>query len=158
MLRQYFARRSRGGDNPLRVGTIAIGAIYYIQPDHWWRERFRGAPACHEPWMVEAFFNGTVEAAFRDPTTREWRSLHIKGRSDVATVRSLRSGRTQRIAVRILQLHDDEGLSPGAQNYPTLPPTALVEGYFRRQYGLPSSAERPAARSVIASRKIQGDL
>ena len=28
MMRQYFAQRSMGGDNPLRVGVIAIGAIY----------------------------------------------------------------------------------------------------------------------------------
>ncbi len=130
MLRQYFAQRCRGGDNPLRIGTIASGAIYYIQPDHWWRDRYRGAPTCREPWMVEAFFNGTVEAAYRDPETREWRSLYIRGRSDFALIRSLRSGRKQRIAVRTLQLHDDEGLSPGAQNYPTLPTAALVERYF----------------------------
>ena len=135
MLRQYFAQRCRGGDNPLRIGTIAIGAIYYIQPDHWWRDRYRGAPTCREPWMVEAFFNGTVEAAYRDLETREWRSLYIRGRSDFALIRSLRSGRKRRIAVRTLQLHDDEGLSPGVQSYPTLPPSALVEGYFRRENG-----------------------
>jgi hypothetical protein len=140
MLRQYFAQRCRGGDNPLRVGTIAIGAIYYIQPDHWWRERFRGAATCREPWIVETFFNGILEAAFRDPETRQWRSLYIKGRSDFALVRSLRSGSKQRIAVRILQRHDDEGLSFGPQSYPTLPPAALLEGYFRRQYGFRPSA------------------
>ena len=145
MLRQYFAQRCRSGDNPLRVGTIAIGSIYYIQPDHWWRERFRGAPPCREPWIVEAFFNGTLEAAFRDPETRQWRSLYIKGRSDFALVRSLRSGRKQRIPVRILRLHDDEGLSSGPQSYPTLPPAALLEGYLRRQYGIRPSAQSAAA-------------
>ncbi|GLR66912.1 hypothetical protein GCM10010909_15920 [Acidocella aquatica] len=148
MIRHYFAQRSRGGDNPLRIGTIAIGAIYYIQPDHWWRERFRGAPTCREPWIVEAFFNGTVEAAFRDPSTRQWRSLYIKGRSDVALIRSLRTGRSQRIAVRILQLHDDEGLSPGPQSYPTLPPAAIVDGYLRHQYGLHPSAQKTAESSA----------
>jgi hypothetical protein len=145
MLRHYFAQRSPGGNNPLRVGTIAIGAIYYIQPDHWWRERFRGKPSCREPWIVEAFFKGTVEAAFRDPETRQWRSLYIKGRSDFALIRSLRTGRKQRIAVRILQLHDDEGLSSGSQSYPTWPSAALLDGYFRRQYGLLPSAQRTAA-------------
>jgi hypothetical protein len=144
MLRQYFAQRCRGGDNPLRVGTIAIGAIYYIQPDHWWRERFRGAATCRDPWIVEAFFNGTVEAAFRDPETRQWRSLYIKGRSDFALVCSLRTGSKQRIAVRILQLHDDEGLSNGSQSYPTLPTAALVVGYFHCQYGLHRSAQKTA--------------
>ena len=31
MLRQYYAQRCRGGDNPLRVGVIAVGSIYYLQ-------------------------------------------------------------------------------------------------------------------------------
>ena len=145
MLRHYFAQRCRGGDNPLRIGTIAIGSIYYIQPDHWWRERFRGKAECREPWMVEAFFNGTIEAARRDPETREWRSLYITGRSDFALIRSLRTGRRERIAVRILQLHDDEALCAGSPHYPALPPEALVEGYFRRQYGARSAARKPPA-------------
>jgi len=136
MLRQYFAQRCRGGDNLLRIGTIAIGAIYYIQLDHWWRDRYRGAPTCREPWMVEAFFNGTVEAAYRDPETREWRSLYIRGRSDFALIRSLRSGCKQRIAVRTLQRHEDEGLSRGPQTYPILLPAELVQRYVNRHHRL----------------------
>jgi hypothetical protein len=148
MFRQYFAQRCRGGDNPLRVGTIAVGAIYYIQPDPWWRERFWGSPTRREPWMVEAFLNGTVEAARRDPETRQWCSLYVKGRSDFALVRSLRTGRREQIAVRILQLHDDQGLLPGMQAYPALPAPALVDAYFRRNYG-----SRPAARPASPSDK-----
>jgi hypothetical protein len=146
MFRQYFAQRCRGGDNPLRVGTIAVGAIYYIQPDPWWRERFWGEPEHREPWIVEAFLNGTVEAVRRDPQTREWLPLYVKGRSDFALVRSLRTGRREHIAVRILQLHDDQGLSPCMQSYPILPAPSLVDAYFRRNYG-----SRPAARPACPS-------
>ena len=153
MLRHYFAQRCRGGDNPLRIGTIAIGSIYYVQPDHWWRERFRGKADCREPWMVEAFFNGTIEAARRDPETREWRSLYITGRSDFALIRSLRTGRVQRISVRNLHLHDDEGLSHSVQNYPTLPPPSLVERYFRRRHGFIPAARKDAALSQPARSK-----
>ena len=41
MIRQYFAhrRRGRGGCNPLGVGVIAVGAIFYIQNEGWWRDR-----------------------------------------------------------------------------------------------------------------------
>jgi len=158
MLRHYFAQRCRGGrchggDNPLRIGTIAIGSIYYVQPDHWWRERFRGKAECREPWMVEAFFNGTIEAARRDPETREWRSIYITGRSDFALIRSLRTGRALRIAVRSLHLHDDEGLSHSVQNYPTLPPPCLVERYFRRRHGFIPAARKDAALSQPARSK-----
>ena len=33
MIRQYFAPRCRGGSNPLRVGVIATGSIYYLQDE-----------------------------------------------------------------------------------------------------------------------------
>jgi hypothetical protein len=145
MFRQYFAHRFCGRDNPLRVGTIAAGAIYYIQPDSWWRDRFRGRPDCREPWMVEAFFNGTLAAACRDQVTGNWRSLYIKGRSDMALIRSLRTARTKQIAVGVLRLHDDEGLCPGIQGYPTLPDRSLVEGYFRGRQAQRNPARKAAA-------------
>ena len=44
MIRQYFAHRRRGGCNPLGVGVIPVGAIFYIQDEGWWRDRYRGAP------------------------------------------------------------------------------------------------------------------
>lgn len=55
MIRQYFAHRRRGGCNPLGVGVIPVGAIFFIQDDGWWRDRYRGAPICRDPWIVEAF-------------------------------------------------------------------------------------------------------
>ena len=130
MIRQYFASRCRGGDNPLRVGTIAIGAIYYLQGDHWWHDRYRGTPQCHHPWIVEAFLNGLLGAARRDPATGHWVSLYIAGRSDMAIVRSLRTGRRRNIAVRALQAHDDEGLYPTCPAYPDLPALASIRRYF----------------------------
>ena len=100
-----------GGHNPLRIGVIPVGAIFYLQDDHWWRDRYRGRPICREPWIVTAFFNGTMGASRRNRETGHWESTYIAGRSDMALVRSLRDGRLQRVAVRTLILHDDEGLS-----------------------------------------------
>ena len=60
MIRQYKAQRFKGGQNPLRIGVIPVGAIFYLQDDHWWRERYRGKPICREPWIVTAFLNGTM--------------------------------------------------------------------------------------------------
>ena len=131
MIRQYFAGRCRGGDNPLRVGTIAVGAIYYLQDDHWWRDRYRGSPQCRDPWIVEAFLNGLLGAARRDPATGHWLSLYIAGRSDMAIVRSLRTGRRRDIAVRVLQAHDDASLYPVCPAYPTLPTPAAIRRYRR---------------------------
>lgn len=31
MIRQYGAQRCQGGDNPLRVGVIAVGSLFYLQ-------------------------------------------------------------------------------------------------------------------------------
>jgi hypothetical protein len=44
VIRQYFAHRRCGGCNPLGVGVIPVGAIFYIQDEGWWRDRYRGAP------------------------------------------------------------------------------------------------------------------
>jgi hypothetical protein len=131
MIRQYFAQRSKGGDNPLRVGTIAIGSIYYLQDDGWWRDRFRGAPLCRNPWIVEAYLNGILGAARRDPATGHWMSLYIAGRSDMALVRSLRDGRRRHVAVHLLQAHDDEAICCEPTAYPDLPSAAAIERYHR---------------------------
>lgn len=120
MMRQYKARRFQGGDNPLRVGTIAAGSIYYVQG-----AGPRGAgdgPACRTPWIVEGFLNGALAAARRDRATGRWEDAFLSGRSDVAVVRSLRDRRdVRRVAVRELQACDDEGLSKGETRYPALP-------------------------------------
>jgi hypothetical protein len=121
MIRQYYAQRRRGGDNPLGVGVIPAGAIFYLQPDCWWRDRYRGKPVCRDPIIVEAFLNGTVAAARRNPDTGRWEDLFLAGRSDIAIVRSLRDGRRAMVAVRILILHEDEGLRRDPATYPELP-------------------------------------
>jgi hypothetical protein len=104
MIRQYYAQRCRGGHNPRRVGVIPVGAIFYVQDDCWWRDRFRGRPVCREPWIVEAFLNGTIGAGRRNRETGPWESVFIPGRSDMAVIRSLRTSRRRQIAVRVLIL------------------------------------------------------
>ena len=121
MIRQYYAQRCRGGCNPLRVGVIPAGAIFYIQNDGWWRDRYRGRPVCREPWIVEAFLNGMVGAGRRNAETGLWEDVYVVGRADMAVVRSLRTGRRRQIAVRILILHEDEGLRRDEATYPDLP-------------------------------------
>jgi hypothetical protein len=133
MIRQYFAHRFMGGHNPLHIGSIAVGSIYYLQDDSWWRDRFRGAPQRREPWIVDSFFNGTMGAARRDPTTGHWMSLYIAGRSDMALCRSLRTGRKRRVAVRLLHLHDDEGLSATINSNPDHPPPHLIDRYLHQR-------------------------
>ena len=125
MIRQYFAHRRRGGCNPLGVGVILVGAIFYIQNEGWWRDRYRGAPICRNPWMLEAFLNGTLAAARRNPETGMWQDLYLAGRSDTALVRSLRDGRRHRIAVRVLILHEEHGLAAQPCPYPDLPSLRL---------------------------------
>ena len=124
-MRQYGAQRRCGGPNPLGVGVIAVGAIFYLQDPRWFNERYPSSPVCRVPWQVEAFTNGVLHAARRDAETRQWRDSYWSGRSDVAVVRSLRDGRRQTVAVRLLVLHDDLGLTKGATAYPTLPDLRL---------------------------------
>ncbi|USQ74104.1 hypothetical protein NF552_22115 (plasmid) [Roseomonas mucosa] len=121
MLRQYHAPRRLGGDNPLGVGTVALGAVFYLQDDSHWRDRTRGAAICRAPWIVEAFLNGHYHAARRDPATGHWLSIAVANRTDLALVRSLRDGRRATVAIRTLQLHDDEGLGWPCNPRPRLP-------------------------------------
>ena len=121
MLRQYHAQRRQGGDNPLGVGTIALGSIFYLQDDGYWRARFGRAAVCRTPWIVESFLNGQYHAARRDPATGHWLSVYAANRTDLAMLRSLRDGRRQSVTVRLLQLHEDEGFGLPDNRYPTLP-------------------------------------
>ena len=129
MIRQYFAQRFQGGANPLRVGVVAVGSIFYLQDEGFFRDHHGGRTICREPWIVEAFLNGQHLAARRDPTTGRWLDTFISGRSDMAVVRSLRNGRRQQVAVRTLQLHDDLGLTKQPSGYPSLPNLR----FYRRQ-------------------------
>lgn len=122
MLRQYYAQRCRGGDNPLRVGVIAVGSIYYLQDEGFFHDRYGGRAVCRTPWIVEAFLNGTMAAARRNRDTGLWEDAYTIGRSDMALVRSLRDrSRVQQVAVRILVVHDDHGLWKEPTQYPTVP-------------------------------------
>lgn len=125
MIRQYKAHRRRGGYNPLGVGVIAIGSIYYLQDRGFFHARFGGRAICRNPWIVEAFLNGTFAAARRNRETGHWEGVIISGRSDIAVVRSLRDGRRCAIAVRILELHDDLGLTMQVTTYPSPPDLSL---------------------------------
>ena len=125
MMRQYRTQRRRGGANPLGVGVVAVGTIYYLQDAGWFSDRYPGPPVCRVPWQVEAFTNGLMCATRRNPDTRRWEDTYRSGRSDMAVVRSLRDGRRRIVAVRLLVLHDDLGLAKGIAGYPTLPDMRL---------------------------------
>lgn len=120
MIRQYRAHRRLGGDNPLGVGIIAGGSIFYLQDDEYF-SRFGGRPICRDPWIVEAFLNGTMGAARRSRGTDLWEDAYLSGRSDTALVRSLRNGRRAIVAVRVLIAHDDLRLSKEPTVYPSRP-------------------------------------
>ena len=130
MLRQYHAQRRQGGDNPLGVGTVALGSIFYLQDDGYWRARFGRTAVCRTPWIVESFLNGQYHAARRDPATGRWLSVYAANRTDLAMLRSLRDSRRQSVAIRLLQLHEDEGFGLPDNRYPTLP--TLLRARHRR--------------------------
>ena len=122
MIRQYYAQRARSGDNPLRVGVVAVGSLLYLQDDGFFRDRFGGTAVCRTPWQVLGFLNGTMGAARRNRDTGRWEDTYLSGRSDMALVRSLRDSRIVRqVAVRTLVLHDDLGLAKQPTLYPILP-------------------------------------
>ncbi len=121
MLRQYHAQRRQGGDNPLGIGTVALGSIFYLQDDGYWRARFGRTAVCRTPWIVESFLNGQYHAARRDPATGHWLSVYAANRTDLAVLRSLRDGRRRTVAIHLLQLHEDEGFGRPDNRYPALP-------------------------------------
>ena len=110
MIRPHHAHRRQGGHNPRGIGVIPAGAIFHLQPDWWWRDRYRGQPRCRDPWIVEAFLNGTLAAARCNPVTGRCEDTYVTRRSDFALLRSRRHSRRQVVAVRVLILHADDGL------------------------------------------------
>ena len=125
MIRQYRTHRRRGGVNPLGVGVIATGSIYYLQDRGFFHDRFGGQAKCRNPWFVEGFLNGTCAAARRNRDTGRWEDVTISGRSDTAVVRSLRDGRQRTVAVHVLELHDNLGLTMQPTTYPSVPDLSL---------------------------------
>ncbi len=128
MLRHYYAQRRRGGVNPLGVGVVAIGSIYRLNHDFTCDDE-TPSDKRRTSWIVEGFLNGQCHAARRDRATGRWISLFISGRSDMAVIRSLRTGRRRSVPIRVLQQHDDHGLWRDPTAYPSLPDLRL---YRRR--------------------------
>ena len=125
-----------GGGNPLRIGIIAPGSIYYLQDQEFF-SRFGGRATCRDPWIVESFVNGTVAAARRSKDSGMWEDVYFAGRSDAAIVRSLRSGRRVQVSVRLLILHDELGLTKGITSYPTRPDMRLYRRNLRSKVSPP---------------------
>lgn len=172
MIRQYYSQRCRGGNNPLRVGVIPAGAIFYLQDDSWWRDRHRGSPVCRTPWIVEGLLNGTLCAARRNRDTGHWEDAYRAGRSDTAIIRSLRDGRRRPIAVRLLILHEDEGLRRDPATYPDLPQICSTKSLhgrvtssiqqasssLTRPPSLPGPAFMPAAPAPLAAKRRRSNF
>ena len=125
MMRQYGAHRRMGGHNPLGVGVIAVGSIFYLQDRAFFSNRFGGQAVCKTPWQVQGFLNGVLHAARRNRDTGLWEDRYRSGRSDLAVIRSLRDGQQRTVAVRLLLLHEEQGLTKGYAAYPTLPDLRL---------------------------------
>jgi hypothetical protein len=132
MIRAYGASGCRPGNNPLRVGVIAVGNIFYLQDQAYFRSRYPQAPVCKTPWIVEAFLNEQLGASSCDPNTGHWRSSLWSGRNDTAVVRSLRDGRRLTVTTHILQVHEDHGLTHGFNGYPSLPDLRLYRTRSRQ--------------------------
>ena len=109
----------------------------------WFSDRYPGPPVCRDPWRVEAFENGLLHAARRDPERDSGGSSYWSGRSDMAVVRSLRDGRQRSVSVRLLTLHEDLGLTKGQ----LLPDAA-------RPAVLPLPAPRARACCSAAARRL----
>ena len=107
------------------MGVIAVGTILYLQNESYFRDRHGGPAVCKVPWQVEAFLNGMMHASRHHRHTGKWQDTYISGRSDMAVVRSLRDGRRRTVAVRLLILHDELGLTKGIAGYPTMPDMRL---------------------------------
>ena len=136
MIRQHRAQRCCGGANPLRVGVIAAGSIYYLQDRGFFDSRLGGHAVCRNPWIVEAFLNGVCAAARRNRCTGQWEDVTRSGRSDTAVVRSLRDGRRRVVNVHLLQAHDELGLSMQPISYPTMPALALYRARGKSRFRL----------------------
>ena len=79
--------------------------------------------------MVKGFLNGTMGANRRNRNTGLREDAYYSRWSDMALVRSLRDRRVVRqVAVRVLQLHEGQGLWKGMPGYPTLPDVSRFGG------------------------------
>lgn len=138
MLRQYYTQRRRGGSNPLGIGVIGVGAVYYLQSLDLSRLPSGRSASYRTPWVVECFLNGTMGASRGNRHTGHWESAYIAGRSDMAVVRSLRDGRCETVSVRLLILHEDLGLWRAPNPYPTMPDLRLYRTKSRAAHPAPA--------------------
>jgi len=123
--------------------VVAVGGLFYLQDEDFFRDSYGGRAVCRDPVQLLAFKNGLLHAARRDPDTGCWKDSVWSGRSDMAVVRSLRDGRCCTVAVRLLVLHDDLGLTKGTTAYPTLPDLRFYRCRFRTRE--PAAALQHAA-------------
>lgn len=105
MTHQYRAVRFRRHANGRWVGTIPVGTIVYIQDNVSPLGGLRHVPVCREPWIVEAWLNRDYQKL----TKGGWVTAQMVG-GHLAQVRSLRTGRRQKIADWILRYCVDAGL------------------------------------------------
>lgn len=65
MLRQYHAQRRQGGDNPLGVGTVALGSIFYLQDDGTGALASAAPPSAAHPgsWRASSTASTTLPGA-----------------------------------------------------------------------------------------------
>ena len=103
MIYQHNAQRTQRHTFPngriVRVGTIPIGEIVYIQDGLRPLSGKRDPFTYRNPWIVEAWHNREYFPAVQGARDRIWMSG-----GHLATVRSLRDGRRQLVADWILRM------------------------------------------------------
>lgn len=107
MLKQYHAPRRLGGNNPHGIGTVPAGTILYLQDGvrpSGCRCPFQSVR--RDPWIVVAWHNREYHRGRAgSPATTYCAGGHL------ATVRSLRTGRTAQVADWLLRWHSDNDFS-----------------------------------------------
>lgn len=118
MIRQYYAQRRKGGNNPKGIGTIDVGTIFYLQDG----VRPLGGRNRHariirrNPWIVVAWHNRKYH-----PAVKDYDHTTFLAGGHLATVRSLRDGREQQVADWFLRWHLDNGFELEKPRCPAKP-------------------------------------
>lgn len=101
------AQQSSTAPRVMRIGTIPVGTIVYIQDGVRPLRGLTQPVICRDPWIVEAWL--PCDYSKWNAATRTFTSVRIAG-GHLAIVRSLRSGRVQPVADWILLACIDAGL------------------------------------------------
>jgi hypothetical protein len=104
MLHQFNAQRFRWWRG-LRVGTVSVGTIVYLQDDVHPLTGLSRPPIVRNPWIVEAWLNRDYSIS----RSGKWTTIKCAG-GHLAVARSLRDGRRQLVADWILLACLDAGL------------------------------------------------